>query len=208
MRHSLTEQGFGVRLRPVTLEDASFIVWLRNLDSVLGWVGDSAADVASQEIWLNRYFDREGDYYFIIETSSGIPLGTHSVYNRRGNRAEIGRVVTRPGVSASYPAAVLLIDLSYGQMGITELEAICPAGNYGVLTTYRRYGFNQVDAGPDTRIIGGTPVEMLHFVQRSEDWPRIREIGMPAVLRAESTIRKWEKEYLEQHGSAPIDAMR
>jgi hypothetical protein len=31
MEHKLTAEAFGVRLRPVRMEDASFIVWLRNL---------------------------------------------------------------------------------------------------------------------------------------------------------------------------------
>ncbi len=31
MQHTLHAEGFGVRLRPVRMEDAAFIVWLRNL---------------------------------------------------------------------------------------------------------------------------------------------------------------------------------
>ena len=60
-----------MRLRPVRIEDAAFIVWLRNLDFVKGNVGDSATDVATQEAWLRAYFEREGDYYFIVESSGG-----------------------------------------------------------------------------------------------------------------------------------------
>ena len=54
-----------MRLRPVRLEDAAFIVWLRNQEHVKGRVGDSATDVAGQEAWLKKYFTRAGDYYFI-----------------------------------------------------------------------------------------------------------------------------------------------
>ncbi len=32
MEHSFQAEGFGVRLRPVRMEDAAFIVWLRNLE--------------------------------------------------------------------------------------------------------------------------------------------------------------------------------
>ena len=60
----------GIRLRPVRLEDAPFIVWLRNLVHAKGRVGDSAEDIDSQERWLHAYFDREGDYYFLVETLS------------------------------------------------------------------------------------------------------------------------------------------
>ena len=84
MEHSFETEGFGIRLRPVRMDDAAFIVWLRNLDHVKGKVGDSATDVASQEAWLNKYFEREGDYYFIAETPGGIPLGTHGIYEYEG----------------------------------------------------------------------------------------------------------------------------
>ena len=64
MQHSLQAEDFGIRVRPVRMEDASFIVWLRNLDYAKGRIGDSAKDIASQETWLQTYFQREGDYYF------------------------------------------------------------------------------------------------------------------------------------------------
>ena len=60
-----------MRLRPVRLEDAAFIVWLRNLEHAKGRIGDSATDVASQKAWLQKYFDRPNDYYFLIETLGG-----------------------------------------------------------------------------------------------------------------------------------------
>jgi hypothetical protein len=105
VQHSLQVEGFGVRLRPVRLDDSAFIVWLRNLDYVKGQVGDSAADVAGQEAWLKNYFKREGDYYFIAETPGGIPLGTHGIYDVRETSAEKGRHVMRPEVMAGIPAA-------------------------------------------------------------------------------------------------------
>ena len=61
MHHTLQAEGFGVRLRPVRMEDAAFIVWLRNLEHVRGRVGDTALNVAGQEAWLKKYFEREGD---------------------------------------------------------------------------------------------------------------------------------------------------
>ena len=73
MRHDIHLEGFNLRLRPVRIEDAAFIVWLRNLDYVKGNVGDSAVDVVGQEAWLKAYFEREGDYYFIVETLGGSP---------------------------------------------------------------------------------------------------------------------------------------
>ena len=39
MEHTLTAEGFGTRLRPVRMDDAAFIVWLRNWNTRRGgWV--------------------------------------------------------------------------------------------------------------------------------------------------------------------------
>ena len=100
MRHTLQAEGFGVRLRPVRLEDAPFIVWLRNLEHVKGRVGDSAADAAGQEAWLRAYFERQGDYYFIIETGGGFAaigaaVGLLAMFVLAGHPERIGRTLQR-----------------------------------------------------------------------------------------------------------------
>lgn len=197
MRHSLTAQGFGVRLRPVAMADAPFIVWLRNLDFVKGRVGDSVATVASQEDWLKRYFEREGDYYFIVETLRGIPLGTYSIYNMKGSSAEIGRLVMRHGVTASMPASILLFDLFYGKMGLTQLYAFAVEDNYGVHSLMRKYEFFEAKEQHAVQVIGGRAIRLLRFVQSVEDWPRARAKGLPKVERVEPRILKWEQEHLE-----------
>jgi RimJ/RimL family protein N-acetyltransferase len=206
MQHSLTAQGYGVKLRPVRLEDAPFIVWLRNLARVKGWVGDSAADVAAQKIWLSSYLGRENDYYFIIETSRAIPLGTHAIYNLDVTRAEIGRLVTRPGVSSALPASLLLLDLFFGQMGVTELRAATLASNHAVHSLLRGFEFRERNVEHAGRIIGGRAVDMMHFVQTAEDWRRVRKRLIPRAEWAELRIRKWEQVYLEGRGTQGFEA--
>ena len=105
MRHTIQAEGFGVRLRPVRLQDAEFIVWLRNLEHAKGRVGDSPTEKATQAEWLQAYFGREGDYYFIIETTDGIEVGAYGIYDRTGDSAESGRWVIRPEVPAAIPSA-------------------------------------------------------------------------------------------------------
>ena len=199
MRHSLTAQGYGVRLRPVQLEDAPFLVWLRNMDFAKGWVGDSAPSVVGQETWLNNYFEREGDYYFLVETFSGIPLGTNAIYNLREARGEIGRLVIRPGVSAGVPSCHLLLRLFYEQMGMIEVRAASVAGNYAIHSLLRKYEFRQVELEHSSRTIGGKAIDMLHFVQTLEDWPRAREKSKPKAQWAEARIRRWEEVYRQQY---------
>lgn len=72
MQHSLTTEGYGVRLRPVHLEDSSFIVWLRNLNHAKGRLNRSAPDIETQAHWLNAYFEREGDYSRAPRRAGGV----------------------------------------------------------------------------------------------------------------------------------------
>ena len=194
MRHSLHVEGFGVRLRPVRLEDAPFIVWLRNLDHVKGWVGDSANDVPSQEAWLNKYFEREGDYYFLVETvGCGVPLGTHGIYHQTGTSAEKGRHIMRPEVLAGVPAAMLANDLAFNELGLTELRANAVSTNTSVLSLHRKCGFQQVGIARGAQIINGEPVDLVQWVLTRDAWSKVRPRLVPLAEFARAHITDWEK---------------
>jgi RimJ/RimL family protein N-acetyltransferase len=197
MQHSLQVEGFGVRLRPVRLDDAAFIVWLRNLDYVKGQVGDSAVDVSSQEKWLKNYFKRKGDYYFIAETLGGIPLGTHGIYAVRGTSAEKGRHIMRPEVMAGIPAAMLATDLAFGRLGLNELRATSVSTNLAVHSLHRKCGFEQVGVARAAQTIDGKSVDLVQFLLTQESWDKARERLLPLAQYAGTHIAQWEKAHRE-----------
>ena len=193
MRHSLHAEGFGIRLRPARMDDAAFIVWLRNLDHVLGRVGDSATDLARQQAWLHSYFTREGDYYFIVETLGGIPVGTHAIYDANETSAEHGRLIMRPEVPAAMPCLMNAFNLAFGPMGFTELRATVVSTNQEVLSLHRKLGWRQIKIEPGGRVIGGKAVDMVHFVLLPEDWAKARERFLPLARLAEKEVLQWEQ---------------
>jgi RimJ/RimL family protein N-acetyltransferase len=193
MRHSLQVEDFGIRLRPVRLADAAFIVWLRNLDFVRGKVGDSASNLAGQEAWLKKYFEREGDYYFIVESLGGIPLGTHGIYDVQGTSAEKGRHIIRPEVMAGVPAGLLATDLSFGPLGMTELRATCVSTNVAVHSLHRKSGFKKVGILRAAQTIDGQPVDLVQFLLLPEDWVRVRDSMLPLARLAGNRVLEWEK---------------
>jgi RimJ/RimL family protein N-acetyltransferase len=193
MRHNVHLEGFNLRLRPVRIEDATFIVWLRSLDYVRGNVGDSAADVATQEAWLRAYFEREGDYYWVVESSGGIPLGTHGIYHVNGTSAERGRHIMRVEVMAGVPSAVLSADLAFGSMGLRELRASVVATNTEVLSLHRKSGFIEVGRVPAAQMIDGKPVDKVEFVFTAEEWKKRRDRVMPLAHFAGKQVLDWEK---------------
>lgn len=192
MQHSIQAEGFGVRLRPVRLSDAAFIVWLRNLDHARGRVGDSATDIGSQEAWLRAYFHRAGDYYFIIETMGGRAVGAYGIYNLQETSAESGRWVIRTDVPAAIPSAILAFDTAFGTLGLTELRVKTISTNQPVLSLNRKFGFRQTAVQPAAQIIGGKPVDMVHFVLSGADWPKIREKLLPMARLAETQVLDWD----------------
>jgi len=193
MEHSTRAEGFGVRLRPVRMEDAAFIVWLRNLDHAKGRVGDSATDVAGQQAWLKNYFARQDDYYFIIETLGGMTAGSYGIYDVRGNSAESGRWIVRPEVPAAVPSAIVAFDLAFDTLRLSELRVTTVSSNQLVLSLNRKFGFRQTGITPAGQIIGGKPADLVHFLLSSGDWPKVRERLVPMARLAEKQVCAWEQ---------------
>jgi RimJ/RimL family protein N-acetyltransferase len=196
MRHNVHLEGFNLRVRPARLEDAAFIVWLRNLDYVKGNVGDSATDVAAQEAWLRTYFEREGDYYWIVESLSGIPLGTHGIYNVNETSAERGRHIMRVEVMAGVPCAVLTADWAFGSMGLRELRSWVVATNTEALSIHRKSGFKEVGRIAAAQMIDGKPVDKVEFLFTAEEWKKRRDQALPLARVAGKQVLEWEKTQL------------
>jgi RimJ/RimL family protein N-acetyltransferase len=198
MRHNIHLEGFNLRLRPVRIEDAPFIVWLRNLDYVRGYVGDSATDVAAQRAWLRAYFERESDYYWIVESPGGIPLGTHGIYNVNGTSAERGRHIMRAEVMAGVPSAVLSADLALGSMGLHELRSWVVATNLEVLSLHRKSGFKEIGRIAAAQMIDGKPVDKVEFLFTAAEWKKRRDRVMPLAHFAGKQVLDWEKTQVEK----------
>lgn len=202
MQHEIQREGYGVRLRPVRMEDAAFVVWLRGLSHAKGRLGDSAKDVAGQQAWLEAYFQRAGDYYFIIETLSGFPVGTQGVYDMEGGAAEVGRWIIRPTVQAALPSYMVILDFAFQELGLKELRATTIATNSGVISLNKKLGFEQFRTEVAERIINGEPTDIVHCVLRAETWARSRERLRPTALLAERLVREWEQDQMRIAASA------
>jgi RimJ/RimL family protein N-acetyltransferase len=193
MQHSWKAEGFGVRIRPVSLEDAAFIVWLRNLEHTKGKLGDSATGVADQEAWLRTYFLREDDCYFITETLGGRPLGTHGLYNIADGSGEAGRLIIRPDVPAAVPTSFITFDLAFGEMGFKELRGTSVSTNKKVHSYVHKFGFRQTSVETGAKLIAGQPVDIVHFAMTAEEWAKNRAGVLPIARYAEKQILAWEK---------------
>jgi RimJ/RimL family protein N-acetyltransferase len=203
MLHSWKAEGFGVRIRPVRLEDAAFIVWLRNLEHTRGKLGDSATGVAEQEAWIRKYFNREDDIYFIVETlGAGRAVGTHGVSGVANGSGEAGRLIIRPEVPAAVPTSFITFDLAFGAMGLHELRGTSVSSNEKVHSYVRKFGFRQTSVEQGARTIAGQPVDILHFAMTAEEWAKNRAGVLPVAKYAEKQIQAWDKEQLQSAAPA------
>ena len=193
MQHTLTMEGFGVRLRPVRMEDAAFIVWLRNLEHARGRIGDSAHDTPAQQAWLESYFKRAGDYYFIIETGGQIPIGAYGIYDVSNGSAESGRWIIRPEVPAAVPSALLAFDLAFGRLGLTEVRVKTVSTNHPVLSLNRKFGLRETGVDRGGQIIGGQPVDLVRFLMTASEWTKPRERLLPLAKLAEVQVHEWDR---------------
>src|ERR1700722_17448629 len=198
MRHSWKAEGFGVRIRPVQVDDAEFIIWLRGLEHTQGKIGNSASSLADQEAWITKYFDREDDIYFLVETPSGFPVGTHALTGVGNGSGEAGRLIMRREVPAAVPTSLITFDLAFGAMGFKELRGTSVSTNEKVHSYVKKFGFRQTTVEKGARVIDGQPVDIVHFAMTAEEWTKSRPGVLPIAKYAEKQILNWDKAQKEQ----------
>ena len=77
-------KGKYIDLRAVTVDDAKFIIDLRNDELKNQYIHTTSDDVDLQKEWIRRQICREGDYYFVICGKDGFHLSL-SLFWRKFN---------------------------------------------------------------------------------------------------------------------------
>lgn len=142
MKHTLSMEGHGYRLRPVALKDAAFIVEARLEDVERNrFIHAISPDVSIQEEWLTRYFKRNGDYYFVIENRlTRQPEGLIAFYDEQDRRAEWGRWVVKKGSLAAIESVWLLYRIAFEKVGLNELYCRTIKDNTEVVSFHTSIG--------------------------------------------------------------------
>ncbi len=135
MQHNITERGFAYSIRPITLDDAQFIVEVRLEDEERNkYVHKISSDVNLQINWLNKYFATPDDYYFVIENNlTGEKEGLISIYNVKNNKAEWGRWVVKKGSMAALESVNLIYKVAFEKLGLDEVYTKTIENNVSVV---------------------------------------------------------------------------
>lgn len=123
MLHNFKEKGFAYSIRPITLDDAQFIIDVRLEDAERNkYVHKISRDLNLQVDWLNRYFNTPDDYYFLVENNlTGEKEGLISIYNVKNGVAELGRWVIKKGSMATIESIQLAYKFAFEKLNLTEV---------------------------------------------------------------------------------------
>ncbi|MEE3745268.1 GNAT family N-acetyltransferase, partial [Campylobacter porcelli] len=123
MLHSFKEKGIAYSIRPVTLDDAQFIIDIRLEDSERNkYIHKISRDLKLQINWLNKYFKSPDDYYFVVENNlTGEKEGLISIYNVKDGAAELGRWVVKKGSMATIESIQLAYKFAFEKLNLVEV---------------------------------------------------------------------------------------
>ena len=179
-------------LRPVTIDDAEFIVKLRNQNHAKGFIHDTSSNVEKQKEWLRCYFERENEYYWIVTTLDGVPYGTISLYNydEQKNQIESGRWVRLPGFENNMISGhVQMRDFVFTILGLDRIVCDVVSSNAKVLKFHKRIlrekQLDKIDVIDD---VGGNKVEVLWFEETRQDW----QVNRPHFLELCGDMTTWK----------------
>jgi RimJ/RimL family protein N-acetyltransferase len=170
MRHDLSVEGLAYCLRPVRREDAAFIVSLRSDPQHSRYLHPVPPDIGRQEAWLEAYFDRAGDWYFVIERRAGTAEGMVGIYNLDSvtNQAEWGRWVLKPGSLGAPESAWLVYRAAFERIALERLYCRTVADNQHVVSFHDSCGLERGSLLPGHFELNGKRYAALeHWLTRT-----------------------------------------
>lgn len=145
MKHNLVADGYSYRIRPITYEDAQFIIDVRLEDKERNcFIHEISSDVNIQYQWLDKYFERDDDYYFVIENKLlGEREGLIAIYDVKENKAEWGRWVIKKGSLSAIESVDLIFKVAFEKLGLEELYCRTIEDNITVVSFHETVGLKK-----------------------------------------------------------------
>lgn len=177
MRHNASIEGSVFRLRPIDDGDAPLVVELRSNSELNRFLHASSSKVEDQLAWLAKYYQREGDYYFVIERcSDGAKEGVIALYDidPDKNAGEWGRWILKPGSLAAVESAFLIYRVAFDLLGLEGAYCRTVADNAKVVSFHDSCGISDRRLLPGHFELGGSRHDAIeHRVDRSS-WNDLR----------------------------------
>ena len=188
MRHELHRDGPAFRLRPVVDEDAAYIVDLRARGGP--YINRDATNVAAQRDWLTRYYEREGDFYFVVVSRRDARReGLVGIYDVRDGGAEWGRFVLERGSVAAVETALLVYDVAFDELALDRVCCRTLAANTHVVAFHDSCGLVRTP-GEVTITHDGAPARAIEHWMTRNAWRQTRERMDRLAARIAATLSR------------------
>jgi RimJ/RimL family protein N-acetyltransferase len=177
MRHDARLTCVRYRVRPVTLEDAAFIVELRSDPQLNRFLHEISPRVEDQVAWIRRYLERPNDYYFIVEeASSGESQGTIGLYDvaEDASGAEWGRWILKRGSMAAVESAWLIYELAFAKLGLASVSCRTLVDNGQVVSFHENFGARRVGLLEQYFLVRGERKSAIEHRITSTEWRELR----------------------------------
>jgi RimJ/RimL family protein N-acetyltransferase len=186
MKHDLHIRGFAFGLRPLTVEDAEFIVELRSDRYRTRFLHTIPASVEAQRAYVLQYFERPGDYYFVVERQGeNSREGLVAIYNANLEKgtADWGRWILRPGSWASVESALRVYETAFDHLHLDEIRSQTYCDNKQVVSFHDRCGVPRHGILRGYYKVDEISIDVVEHVLTRGDWPRVRQLMEPLAKK-------------------------
>jgi RimJ/RimL family protein N-acetyltransferase len=188
MKHDIHVQGFAFELRPIEREDAAFIAEVRTPERS-SFLHPITRTVEAQQAFLDKYFERPGDYYFVIQRkdiSKKEGLTGLLDFDMNKQSAQWGRLILRPGSFAAAETALMMLRLAFDKFLLNEVWGTVHLTNAPMIAYLKSLGFARRSGLQ--MAIGDTLCDADEYVLTASQWPdletRLTEIARILAERA------------------------
>ncbi|MFB0934321.1 MAG: GNAT family N-acetyltransferase [Propionivibrio sp.] len=194
MRHNIVLDGLAFRLRPIGDTDAAFALTLRNHPDLGRFLHATPLDLESQLDWLARYYERPGDWYFVLERKlDRTPEGLISLYDhdKHQHSAEWGRWILRPGSLAAIESAWLIYRCAFEQLDLREVYCRTVADNQSVVSFHDSCGISKRTLLPKHFKLNGRDLDAVEHRIDLANWA---PLAKRLEFLAERTARRIQRD--------------
>lgn len=193
MRHKIVMEGFAFRLRPISDEDAEFILQLRSDPELNTFLHSTPISLDYQLNWLARYYERSGDWYFILERRcDSKPEGLISLYdhNTQQRCAEWGRWILGRRSLAAVESAWLIYRCAFEQLNLRKVYCRTVADNKSVVSFHDSCGISDRILLSDHFNLNGRTLDAVEHRVDESAWklmePRLKILAQRIAFKLQS----------------------
>ncbi len=135
-------EGKYIYLKPVSNEDAEFVVFVRNHQDYSRYLNKSAETVEEQIKWFEKYYDMENEHYFtIVWRNTNKNIGTIDIKDIDWNdkKAEWGKWIVINNPLAAIESMYLLYDYGFNRLNLEKIYFTTVIENVNTAKIHERY---------------------------------------------------------------------